>query len=506
MKKSFGECLDFLLELFKINGSKLAKGINIDQSLVYKWIHNKRIPAYHSPYIELIADYLTANIENPYHTKNISEFLLRGRSDELNGFNMRLEIRNMLYEAQSYSLEQKRDLLKKEQEICLENQEGLFMSNETVKVVKGIKNVLNCAIRLLTTAPAKPDKDNTVYLNFNSNQFSTGYCNDFIVRWKNALIKILDKGWKVVLLIELNDSVKRTLRVIEALHFTFDFNQFDIYYHKKESDIAGGTALVIVPHTGALFCFNSYVQNRLDSGFLFESEDCLKALQGHFYQLLTRVKPLFKEYPCQISFEYQKLLVETEEQFGDRFVYNGGQTATALPYVLYEKYLHKRLNNKSEILQYAYLHKKRLDAFNTQIKIFKFRDIWFKESIEQIVFERKYSCGQNCDSADWALEKEDIILHIENIIHLLQKHHNYEVAIINQCEAHCKVRWTVKSTSYVLIEGDKNHPDIRLVITEENFVSAYRELFLKIWDDISNVNKDKERIIEWLKSLLNAVV
>ena len=42
--KNFGECLSELIKVFNLNGSRLAKGINVDSSLVYKWLRNERVP------------------------------------------------------------------------------------------------------------------------------------------------------------------------------------------------------------------------------------------------------------------------------------------------------------------------------------------------------------------------------------------------------------------------------------------------------------------------------
>ncbi len=495
MQKSFGECLFYLLELFKINGSKLAKGINIDQSLVYKWMRNERIPAYHSPYIELIVNYLTANMDNPYHEKNITEFLLREKAQSSDCFDMVLEIRNMLYEAQSYSLEQKRDASIIKQETFKAEIAG---HAGMVTVIKGFNKVIRCAIMLLAKAPVHSDKDDTIFVTFNSNA-SLVRDKDSITRWKKALAGVLSKGWKVSFLVSLNDNVNRTLKILRALHAAFGSDRFNVYY-KKVVGTASGSELIIVPQTGALVCFSTNNKDQPDSGFLFQSEDCREVLTGHFYQLLASAKPLFIKYPRQVPFEYQKLMVETEEHMGDRFVYNGGHAAS-VPYGLYKKYL-QQCPGVKDVPTSAYLQKRRLDAFNTQVKIFKFKDIWFKETIEKIVLERKYVSGHNHASSCYVLEKEDIVIHIENIIQMLRKYKNYEIAIINQCEAVCDSCWTVKSTSYVLVEGKSNNTDINLAATEQNIVAAYREFFLNLWNDIPHINKDKDRIITWLKSLL----
>ena len=57
INKTFGECLKELIEIFNLNGSILAKGINVDSSLVYKWLRNERVPSYNSTHIDSIANF-----------------------------------------------------------------------------------------------------------------------------------------------------------------------------------------------------------------------------------------------------------------------------------------------------------------------------------------------------------------------------------------------------------------------------------------------------------------
>ena len=68
--ETFGECLKKLLKIMNLKGGTLAKGINVDPSLVYKWLRNERVPSYSSSYIDSIADFLMKCIINSFqHTK-----------------------------------------------------------------------------------------------------------------------------------------------------------------------------------------------------------------------------------------------------------------------------------------------------------------------------------------------------------------------------------------------------------------------------------------------------
>lgn len=74
-KVTFGECLRLLLLALDISNNRLAKGINVDASLVSRWLHEQRIPSYNSDHLENIAVFLSENILNSLQ-KNVYRKLL----------------------------------------------------------------------------------------------------------------------------------------------------------------------------------------------------------------------------------------------------------------------------------------------------------------------------------------------------------------------------------------------------------------------------------------------
>ena len=72
---TFGECLAAILNTLDLKCSKLAKEINVDPSLVYKWLRGERVPSYDTPYIELISNFISNKIINKYQRKAISDLL-----------------------------------------------------------------------------------------------------------------------------------------------------------------------------------------------------------------------------------------------------------------------------------------------------------------------------------------------------------------------------------------------------------------------------------------------
>lgn len=103
---TFGECLAAILSALDLKCSKMAKEINVDPSLIYKWLREERVPSYDTPYIELISSYIANKISNSFQMEAITDLL------KINGIeikeNSSAEIKNKiimwLQESQGYSL------------------------------------------------------------------------------------------------------------------------------------------------------------------------------------------------------------------------------------------------------------------------------------------------------------------------------------------------------------------------------------------------------------------
>ncbi|TAH60404.1 MAG: XRE family transcriptional regulator, partial [Gottschalkiaceae bacterium] len=71
----FGECLKLIVSSLNITYNQLARGINVDPSLVSKWINNKRVPPYNSNHIQNIAKFISSTVSSSQQERNINEVM-----------------------------------------------------------------------------------------------------------------------------------------------------------------------------------------------------------------------------------------------------------------------------------------------------------------------------------------------------------------------------------------------------------------------------------------------
>jgi len=545
---TFGECLDAILNALDIRCSKLAKEINVDPSLVYKWIRGERVPSYDTPYIELISNYITTRTNNNFHTEAITDLLSKYGIEITSDTDLNNIIRLWLQNAQGYSIKLKKkakarknnnldniysvaSLLKNFDTIKFTKKNNykpnnidhdsamngnIFCSYDNIQVIKGRIEVIYSIIKLLKQACKEPDSDDDkILITFNSEMDIL--LNDIDLRHKflYALYDALNYGWSIIFEITLNNNTQRTIKIIECLQSLISRGNLAIYYHKINDDIFVLNELYIIPHTGALFCFSSKAGHQVDRAFWYHEKESIDTLTTYYFQQLTFAKPLLKSYPSQKTIEFQQAFAEAEETPGDKYVFKNGLSTITIPLNLYEKYLKFGDRTDMEISYRKFLHEKRLESFKSQVKQYEFKDICFIESLERLVKARKYSFDEYYILKNGIPGNEDIVCHLENLISMLRKYDNYEIAFVSKKDFNnmTNIYWAVKGNLSVFIETlnmgktvhDNNsfNSEMNFIINEKSVVNAFSNYFLKIWSGIPDENKNKSNSINLLQSLIN---
>ena len=132
-----------------------------------------------------------------------------------------------------------------------------------------------------------------------------------------------------------------------------------------------------------------------------------------------------------------------------------------------------------------------------------------------LVNKKLYSPDENYLFKNNIPDDEDIILHLENLIFLLNRWDNYNIAFVrrSQFAKTASVNWMVKGKDNVLIAVFRNDPgsrqsphlEMNFAITEKSVAGAFHDYFLTLWDSIPDEGKDKRLTIAWLKSLIKKI-
>lgn len=273
-KMNFGNSLESILNILDISMVRLARAINVDSSLVNRWVNNKRIPSYRTDYIEKISEYLSGCVYNSYQSSKIDDVykIVFGRT--IQDMNTKDKINNILLETQGFSYESKRLNNKTEVKITGSkhntlkstvikksdlsfhdhlSKDGSLHFSSTDRILIGCEDIFNTCVAMLGKAlNSKPTiKNNQLYIAFNNNFYTTGN-SSYLVNCRNAIMKAIENGWQVKFLIDLNMEISSLTNFIDFSLPLINTGRFHPYYYKKYETLSDYDTLIIVPKVGAI--------------------------------------------------------------------------------------------------------------------------------------------------------------------------------------------------------------------------------------------------------------
>lgn len=515
----FSECLNELMRAADLKNSKLAKAINVDASLIYKWLNNKSIPPYNSRHIDLIAHQVLKNTNNSYQSKNLNEFLKKNITGcfEINENNKFDLLKNILSESQGYSIEKRKKLKKNSMNTSVLNKSFTNVSTNSihsccnykdtlsnVQIITGHEAVFSAILNLLETASTSTLSNETIMITYLTEMSKISQYPAVTNKWKELLLKLTQKGCKVISLIHVNNDNTRNTKIVDDMLSPISTGNYQIYY-TSGNNYPLPFELILIPNVGSLFCISSCNKDQIDSAFLLKDKEALNIFSGYYYQILATTKPLLKSCLPVESIGFQRDFSEIEEIPGNRFSMLSELGTLTIPLSLYEQNLKKSNISSDDLLKKMMYHKIKIDAFQSQVKHYKFREIIYDECISNLINNKQYSYLDKyylCN--DMIVKNDDIIKHLSNAIRLLKKYQNYEIGLANN-KLICSIlstNWIVKENSAVSLisyssknldsqEGEEVPNTLHgYTITQPNIVKAYECYFDNIWQQIQPNKKD----------------
>lgn len=533
---TFGECLKYLLYTLDISINRLSKAINVDASLVNRWVHGKRIPSYNTPYIEGISEYLGKNVHNTFQDERINDLFLNVCENSEVEISVKEKIKKVLLESQGYSIECKKKkqneaknhLTDKEQTSKSMDIDRLYFhghdntNNENPicntpsfthsvnlsredKIIFGTENVIAAGILLLEAAAVHECKYNsTIYITYSTDVNIKGPPYNSLIQLRDALLKAINNGWNVLFLLRLNSNTDRTLKFINFAKPLIKTGKFFPYYIEKYDSFSTGKEILIVPGVGVLSCFATDLHLGINCAFYLKNKKAADIFKDHFNVLIaTCSQPLVKNH---INKNYGYFLAESEEGIGSRFLYKYCFSILTLPEHLYKKLLKKKKLSNDEMLTALELYKRRLNAFLSNIQNYEYKDIYLADSIKELVINRQFYLYNYTEIEPMKLELQDIVELLQNVISLLKTYSKYNMAFISSksTDFYC----VIKERQAVLLEtyaSEKCTPQMQLSMEEPMVVNAFDEYFKRIWEQIAPINREKNSVIAWLQSQIDGL-
>lgn len=526
---TFGKCLKLLLSTLNISMNKLAKAIHVDNSLVNRWVNEKRLPPQGSSYIERIADYLATCMVDTYDIQLVEEIFSQLEvNDKLTDISNTEKIRRLLYNSLNHSRQRLENSNNKYLDPSINKQSlppsktdiprtdgknGISLSSND-QVIHGISKIYSAVISLIETATIQKNKpDNIIYLTHYSDLDYSFFTETRIVHFRNTLSKAIENGWNILYVLRLDDNKEKLIRLIHFLLPIIRTGKVNIYYLSNYDNYSIAKEMCVVSGIGALSCYPVDQSSTINCGFYLKTTSAIDVFTNYLNILLREnAQSLIKYYPQVSNEEYHLNISTIKQKEGNIYYYNWGFSLFLLPEKLYEKLLSRTTLTK-EVQQLSFdNYKMQLSTFTDNIQRHSCNIIYLSEFIENLIHHRTLSLYTYSGIEIVTLEPIEIIEFLENIIHFISLYTNFHVGIIFHNDDPLmysdSFHLFIKERKAVFLNiygASMTVPKVRLFMKEPMITKGFVEYFKFYWEQIAPVNRNKNEIVSWLQSCIDIV-
>lgn len=298
--------LSQLLTLLNISGNELARGINVDPSVVSRWKNSQRKIS-SATYFELISSYFSKNITTTLQKdtiKNIAiELNISSRGSNSNS--MRKCIHDILLAAHKNSFVEKSKGMRNSQSSIspttsilgestnllpmLQNMLNTNSLPGSIEVILGHANIINAGMQLLQSRIDKPyHLKEPIYLTFLTESDSFLGHEKFLLQ----LAQILNGGTNVITLMRVSQHLESNLKIKHAMKKLSATKKHQPYYVSYNRPSIIPIDFVIVPSIGALVCLGVHGNNQFHCAFLLKDEQSITLMKDIIIPTLQHASPL----------------------------------------------------------------------------------------------------------------------------------------------------------------------------------------------------------------------
>lgn len=504
---TFGKCLKFLLTTFHLPMSQLAKAINVDNSLVSHWVHERRFPS--TQYINSITDFLSKNIMDSLQLKMVDELFYSLKVNEkITEITNKEKLHIMLQASLKYSLacrtEKKGTSSESRSDTTFLNSIDLS-SND--KLIYGITNVFTAGISLIESARTYCRKENNViYLTYHNILDNSFFSDNRLSYLREILLEVIQNNWQVTFLLTLDSNVERAVRLISFIFPLLKTGKINLYNLTNNESFMTGKELYVVSGIGALSCFPTDAYTGINCAFYLKNKSAVDVLTNYVNLLIkNNSNNIVKYYNQEMKDTFFFNLTDSNEQLGNHYCYNNSFSKLLIPTRLYQKFLDQTDLSKEEKKLSIYYYEKQFRGFLKNLVHHICTDIYFTSAFEKLCEDKIIFLYTYTGIKIVPASTQDVVDYLEYAISIIKQYENYQIAVIYQdmdgLEKNIALSIKERKEIFLYVYG-KNRTvlDTFLSLDDPVIVKAFVEYYKYLWQKISPLNKDKEDIVLLIES------
>jgi transcriptional regulator with XRE-family HTH domain len=512
---SFGGYLNTLLTERNLTPRDLASLLDLDLSLVYKWLRGERTPRFNSGHADSIAEALQVP---PTERQTLFQSQVRSLR-ERPAHRSRPTPRSRFVSAPVDALIDHRTKFLPGR---APTPRGMKSSTATPVegVMRGPRATLEAAVEMLATAPSPRSLDQTILLTWQGEGALDPFNPPFGTNWVYEMRGALARGWKVKQIWRLNRDISRSVTLVQTMLDLVGAGAYESFFIPKHGTLQAPYDVLIVPGHAATLFFATADGSAVDSAMVTRDPAQIALYSAHFELLAKSAQPLMESYPRRMVGLFDKVQAESELRSPGRLFVKYSPSVMTEPadFNSETSFVAERMRDMgftgAALTHRLERRRERLMALLAHAETTDYRDICTMQSIEDIV------------SHGWYLENAQIRptkgapvaerrQHLENAIAVLERYPHFQLALLDEGEANAlkvtrETMWEALGGERVLInacsiDGDDQPVYMDITLNEPNIVAAFVNYYESLWQRIAQAHRDKKWVIAWLKKRLRDI-
>ena len=490
----FAAKLDFLLQLFETNMSKLARGISVDPSLISKWRSGSRRLAADSQHIQLIAEYflkspLLAVMKDP---------LILELQRELS-INPPKTIKGL-----EHALVQYLAVPDKIQPFVSRPAAG---SSEQIsgaagcyQVFAGVEGKRLAVLRFLQAVLESPQPLELLLYSQEDLQWITGD-QLFLARWAKMLQEIVAKGHRIIIIHYVNREPGKIISVIQQwlpLHLS---GQLDSYFHQKYTTPAIKSTIFVAKGAFTIMAAAPGEKETADHTFFYQDPVMVGLADELFQSALSSCQKLFRIFHRSEMADYDIYELALQSVAGDSFCISTSPSLLTMPLPLYEKLIQAMAIPEADKRTRVSTQIRRQELFLSHLGQDKHLEIEIIDlAADQLFPYAAHFCFHESASP---VTPEDYIAHLEQLLQIMQDQPNFEHIILDKSYASriSNAHFHLKKDHGLVITSHQyaGFPALAITFNESTVLHAFDQYFSSLVESIPPVLRQKARNIHLLE-------
>lgn len=501
---NFSEKLDLLLQLTNTPNSILAKALSLDPSYISRLRHGRRaVP--HESYLKQMAEFfakhcledyirsaLASTLENPYirtitresEMEQVLFHWLIGQDKNATG------VKTLLKDFSRLSS----DNTSRNQALARESEAN---KSSNLQMYYGIAGRRQATLTLFHKLLDQSTPGMLLLFSDNNSDWLTSDPT-FTHEWSTLLWQIILKGNRIKVIHKISRDIDEMLEVVHQWLPFYTSGAVESYYYPRLRDGIYKRTLSVVPGCAAVFATS--IGESIDSTANFMATDRLTvdSFTNEFYSYLSLCKPLIQIHQPAETLRLLPDLYSFITAPGNLILQTASLGMITMPgnAVHHICYRYRWLGASYEEMQ------RRWSAlFEEKLKndhIYHIVTLETSDAVRQ--GNIPVGTALEIQNTDICYTTEEYILHLQNMLRLLDKYENYHVILSSEERQHFSL-YCHENKDVMIFKEDQ--PPILFELTESTMVSAFWDYMYQMqafsFSDQKTRKQTCEQLQEWIK-------